>query len=165
MDTKVRHKTLPESQKPFIWILIYCYPFHLPKGKYYLLLVQLLSCVWHIVTHGLQHTKPPYSSLSPGVCPSSGPSYWWCCPTISSSVIPVFSCQSVVCIEWPKFWSFSISPSNEYVELISFWIDWFDPFAVQGTLKRVFSSTIAQKCSQAKIHLNHAEGLQVNSEA
>ena len=115
--------------------------------------------------HELKHTRLPCPSPSPGVCPSSGPSYWWCCPTISSSVIPVFSCQSVVCIEWPKFWSFSISPSNEYVELISFWIDWFDPFAVQGTLKRVFSSTIAQKCSQAKIHLNHAEGLQVNSEA
>ena len=40
-----------------------------------------------------------------------------------------------VCIKWPKYWSFSISPSNEYSELISFWIDWFDLLAVQGTLK------------------------------
>ena len=41
---------------------------------------------------------------------------------------------------WPKYWSFSfsISPSNEYLELISFRIDWFDLLAVQGTLKSVF---------------------------
>ena len=42
-----------------------------------------------------------------------------------------------LCIRWPKYWnfSFSINPSNEYSELISFRIDWFDLFAVQGTLK------------------------------
>ena len=45
--------------------------------------------------------------------------------------------QSVLCIRWPKYWSFSfsISPSNEYSGLISFKIDWFDLLAVQGTLK------------------------------
>ena len=51
--------------------------------------------------------------------------------------IRVFSSESVLCIRWPKYWSFSfsISPSNEYSVLISFRIDWFDPLAVQGTLK------------------------------
>ena len=47
------------------------------------------------------------------------------------------STESVICIRWAKYWSpsFSISPSNEYSGLISFWIDWFDLLAVQGTLK------------------------------
>ena len=51
--------------------------------------------------------------------------------------IRVFSNKSVLCIRWPKYWSFSfsISPSNEYSGLISFWIDWFDLLAVQETLK------------------------------
>ena len=51
--------------------------------------------------------------------------------------IRVFSSESVLCIRWPKYWSFSfsISPSNEYSGLISFRIDWTDLFAVQGTLK------------------------------
>ena len=45
--------------------------------------------------------------------------------------------ESTLCIEWPKYWSFSfsISPSNEYSGLISFRIDWLDLLAVQGTLK------------------------------
>ena len=51
--------------------------------------------------------------------------------------IRVFSNASVLCIKWPKYWSFSfsISPSNEYSGLISYRIDWFDLLAVQGTLK------------------------------
>ena len=53
--------------------------------------------------------------------------------------IRVFSSESVLCIKWPKYWSFSfsISPSNEHPELISFRMDWFDPLAVQGTLKNL----------------------------
>ena len=49
----------------------------------------------------------------------------------------VFSNESVPCIRWPKYWSFSfsISPSNEYSGLISFRNNWFDLLAVQGTLK------------------------------
>ena len=49
----------------------------------------------------------------------------------------VFSNESVLCIRWPKYWSFSfsISPTNEYSKLISFRMDWFDLLAVQGTLK------------------------------
>ena len=57
-------------------------------------------------------------------------------PSIPPS-IRVFSNESVLCIRWPKYWSFSfrISPSNEYWGLISFRINWFDLLAVQGTLK------------------------------
>ena len=51
--------------------------------------------------------------------------------------IRVFSHESVLCIRWPKYWSFSfsISPSNEYSGLISFRIDWFDLLTFQGTLR------------------------------
>ena len=51
--------------------------------------------------------------------------------------IRVFSNESVLCIRWPKYWSFSfsISPSSEYSGLISFRMDWLDLLAVQGTLK------------------------------
>ena len=56
------------------------------------------------------------------------------CPSIFPSV---FSNELELCIRWPKYqsFSFSISPSNEYSEVISFRIDWFDLLAVQGTLK------------------------------
>ena len=49
----------------------------------------------------------------------------------------VFSNKMALHSRWPKYWSFSfpISPSSEHLGLISFWIDWFDPLAVQGTLK------------------------------
>ena len=53
------------------------------------------------------------------------------------SIVPsirVFSSESVLHIRWPKYWSFSISPSNEYSGMISFRIDWLDLLAVQGTL-------------------------------
>ena len=50
------------------------------------------------------------------------------------SSIRVFSNESALCIRWPKYWSFSFSPSNEYSGLISFRNDWFD-LAVQRTLK------------------------------
>ena len=56
----------------------------------------------------------------------------------SVSVFPsirVFSNELTLCIRWPKYWSFSISPSSEYWGLISFRMDWLDLLAVQGTLK------------------------------
>ena len=76
----------------------------------------------HQVSDAIQ---PPHSLLSPSPPPSIFPS------------IRVFSNESVLCIRWPKYWSFSfnISPSNEYSGLISFRIDWFDLLAVQGTFK------------------------------
>ena len=51
--------------------------------------------------------------------------------------IRVFSCESTLCMRWPKYWSFSFSiiPSKEHPELISFRMDWLDLLAVQGTLK------------------------------
>ena len=57
-------------------------------------------------------------------------------PSIFPS-IRVFPKKSVLCISWPKYWSFSfsISPSNEYSGLISFRMDWLDLLAVQGTFK------------------------------
>ena len=55
-------------------------------------------------------------------------------PSIFSSV-RVFSNESAFFIRWPKYWSFSISPSNKYSGLISFRIDWFDLFALQETLE------------------------------
>ena len=64
-------------------------------------------------------------------------------PSIFPS-IRVFSNESVLRIRWPKDWSFSISPSNEYSGLISFRMDWLDLYAVQGHL-RVFSHTTVQK--------------------
>ena len=59
-------------------------------------------------------------------------------PLLTPSIFPsvtVFSSEPILCIRWPKCWSFNISPSNDYSGLISFRIDWFDLFAVQGTLK------------------------------
>ena len=60
-------------------------------------------------------------------------------PALIIPSIRVFSEESVLRIRWPKYWSFSfsISPSNEYSGLISFWMDWFDLLAVQGTLKSI----------------------------
>ena len=63
-----------------------------------------------------------------------------CHPLLPPSIFPsirVFSNKSVLCIRWPKYWSFSfsISPFNEHLGLISFRMDWLDLLAVQGTLK------------------------------
>ena len=61
------------------------------------------------------------------------------CPLLLlPSIFPrIFSDESVFLIRWPKYWNFSftISPSNEYSGLISFWVDWLHLLAVQGTLK------------------------------
>ena len=77
-------------------------------------------------------------------------------PLLLPSIFPsirVFSNVSVLCIRWPKYWSFSfsISPSNEYSALISFRMDWLDLLAVQGTLK----SLLQHHSSKASI-LQHS---------
>ena len=69
--------------------------------------------------------------LLPSVCPS----------------IRVFSNESVLRNRWPKYWSFSISPSNEYSGLISFRMDWLDLLAVKGTPK-----SLLQCCSKVIWH-------------
>ena len=76
--------------------------------------------------------------------------------------IRVFSSESVLCIRWPKYWSFSfsINPSSEYSGLISFRIDWFDLFAVQGTLKNLLQchssrASVLQHSSFFMVILSH----------
>ena len=78
-----------------------------------------------------------------------------CCPLLlPPSIFPsirVFSSESVLCIRWPKYWSFnfSISPSSEYSGLISFRMDWLDLLAIQGTRK----SPLQHHSSKASILL------------
>ena len=73
-----------------------------------------------------------------------------CCPLLLppsiSPSIRVFSNESVLCVRWPKYWSFSfnISPSNEYSGLISFRMDWLDLLAVQETLKSLIQPHISK---------------------
>ena len=82
-------------------------------------------------------------------------------PSIFPS-ITVFSRKSVLCIRWPKYWSFSlsISPSNEYSGLISFRMDWLDLLAVQGTLKSLlqhysWKASILQDSAFFVVQLSH----------
>ena len=74
-------------------------------------------------------------------------------PPLIFPSIRVSSIESVLCIRWPKYWSFSfsISSSNEYSGLISFRMDWLDLLAVQGTLK----SLLQHHTSKASI-LRHS---------
>ena len=95
--------------------------------------------------HGLQDASLPCPSLSYGVCSNSCPLSQWCHPNISSFVAPFSSSpysfaasRSFLWVRWPKYYSFnfSISPSSEYLGLIS--------LQSKG-LSRVFSNTIVQK--------------------
>ena len=109
--------------------------------------------------HKSQHARPPCLSLTPGAC-SNSMSIESVMPSnhlilyhpllLSPSIFPsirVFSIDSVLCIRWPKYWSFSfsISPSNEYPGLISSRIDWLDLLAVQGTLKGLLQHHSSKK--------------------
>ena len=81
-----------------------------------------------------------------------------CCPLLLLPTIPpsirVFSNESTLHMRWPKYWSFSfsISPSNEHLGLISIRMDWLDLLAVQGTLKSLFQ----HQSSKASIFLRSA---------
>ena len=82
-------------------------------------------------------------------------------PSVFPSV-RVFSNESTLRCSWPKYWSFSfsISPSNEYSELISFRIDWFDLLAVQGTLKNLlqhhnWKASVLQHSAYFLVQLSH----------
>ena len=118
-------------------------------NQLYIHILLLFSCSVvfdSLPPRGLQHCSLPCPSVSSGVFSNSCPLNWWCHPTISSSVayfscphsfpeFRVFSNELALYNKWSKYWSFSISPSNEYSELIYFRTDWFDLLAVQGTLK------------------------------
>ena len=97
---------------------------------------------------GLQHARHPCPSSTSTVDSNSCPLSLWLHPTISSSVVPLYSylqsCpgsesynESVLRIMWPKYWccSFNISPSNEHSGLISIMMDELDLLDGQGTLK------------------------------
>ena len=80
-------------------------------------------------------------------------------PSIFPS-IEVFSSELALCIRWPKYWSFSISPSNEYSGLISSRMDWFYGHAVQGTLKSLLQhhsskASILQCLTFFMVQLSH----------
>ena len=89
-----------------------------------------------------------------------------CCPLLFLPPIPpsirVFSIESVLCIRWSKYWSFSFSigPSNEHLRLISFRMDWLDLLEVQGTLKSLLQhhsskASILQRSAFFIVQLSH----------
>ena len=111
--------------------------------------IQLLSCVWlfatpwitaHQASVTITNTQSSFKLMSiKSVMPSKH--FILCRPLLLLPPVPpsirVFFNESTFCMRWPKYWSFSfsISPSNEHPELISFRMDWLDLLAVQGTLK------------------------------
>ena len=106
--------------------------------------VQLLSCVWlfltpwtaaHQASLSITNSQSLFKLMSiKSIIPSNH--LIICCPLLLLlSIFPsirVFSNESVLQIRWPKYWSFSISPSNENSGLISFRMDWLDLLAVWG---------------------------------
>ena len=88
-----------------------------------------------------------------------------CCPLLlPPSIFPsirVFSSESVLCIRWPKYWSFSftISPSNEYSGLISFRMDWVDLLAVRGTLKSLLQHHSSKASILQRFQFHSGENL------
>ena len=86
-----------------------------------------------------------------------------CHPLLPPSIFPsiwVFSNESVLRIRWPKYWSFSFSPSNKYSGLISFKMDCFNLLAVQGTLKSLLQyhspkASIFWHSAFFIVHLSH----------
>ena len=110
--------------------------------------VQLLNCVqlfatpWTVACQASLSITNSWSLLKLMPIESVMPSNHLilCCTLLPSSIFPsirVCSSESVLCIRWPKYWSFSfsISPSNEYSGLISFRMNWLDLLVVQETLK------------------------------
>ena len=103
------------------------------------------------------HVHSVHDAIQPS-CPLSSPSP----PASIFPSIRVFSSKSVLCIRWPKnrYFSFSISPSNEYTGLNSFRMDWLDLLAVQGTLKSLLQyhsskPSILQRSAFFIVQLSH----------
>ena len=133
-----------------------------PKWLILLLLLFLLLFSHSVMSgslwpHGLQYSRFPCPSPSLGAYSNSFQLSRWCHLTILSSVISFSSClqsfpasvsfqMSQLFVSWLKYWKFSlsVSPSNEYSGMISFRIDWFDLFAVQGTLKSLLKHHISK---------------------
>ena len=121
----------------------------LPKGKMdqRYVVIQSLSHIWPLVTpwtaaHQASLSITSFWSLLKLMSIESviPPNHLILCRPLLllSSIFPsirVFSNKSALCIRWPNYWSFSVSPSSEYAGLISFRIDWFDLLAVQRTLQ------------------------------
>ena len=127
-----------------------------------------------MLSHELQHARPPWLSPTPGVYPK---------PCLLSSVMPsshlilcrpllllppnpprirVFSNESVLHMRWPKYWNFSfnISPSNAHPGLISFMMHWLDFLAVQGNFKSLLQyhspkASIFQHSAFFTVQLSH----------
>ena len=126
-----------------------------PGGSVQFSSVQSLSHVLLIATPWTAACQASLSITHSHSFSNTCPSRQWCHPTISSSVIlfsssiRVFSNESVLCITWPKYWSFSfsISPSNEYSGLISIRMHWLDLLAGQGTLKSLLQLHTSSKAS------------------
>ena len=136
----------------------------------YCVVVQPLSPVWLFVTpwtiaHQVPLTSTIYRSLLKFTSTelvilsnSSSSAAPLLLPSIFSS-IRVFSNELAFHIKWPKYWSFSFSnsPSNEYLGLISFRIDWFDLLAVQETLRHHNSKASVFQCSDYfMVQLSHS---------
>ena len=136
--------------------------------------VQLLSCIWLFATAwtaacqaslSITNSQSSLKLMSIELVMSSNHFILSRPLLLLPSVLPsirVFSNESVLLIRWPKYWSFSfvISPSHEYLELISFRINWLDLLAVQGTLKSLLQhhsskASIRQRSAFFIVQLSH----------
>ena len=128
--------------------------------------VQSLSCVWLFETPWIaarqaslsitnSRSSPKLMSIE-SVIPSSH--LIFCCPLLLlppiRPSIRVFSNESTLHMRWPKYWSFSfsISPSNEHPELVSFRMDWLDLLAVQGTHKSLLQHHSSKASELSFLH-------------
>ena len=162
--------------------------FILCQFLYKLVVVHWLSCVWLFETPWTAAFQAFLSFIisqsflklmSIGSVRSSN-HLVLCCPLLLlPSIFPsirVFSNESVLRITWPKNWTFNISPSNEYLGLISFRIDWFALLAVQGTPKSLLQQPQFKSINSSALSLlygptltsiydylkNHSRGLRFN---
>ena len=117
-------------------------------------LCDLMDCSTASPVHH-QLLEPAQTHIHESVMPSNH--FILCHPLLLlASVFPssrVFSNESVLCIRWPNYWSFSVSPSNEYSGLISFRIDLFELLAVQRTLKHLQHHSLKASILQPSVFL------------
>ena len=118
-----------------------------------------------LLSHELQHARTPcpsplseftqiYVHCVGDAIQSSHPLLSPSLPAFNHFQHQIFSNESVLCIKWPKYWSFSfsINPFNEYSGLISFRMDWLDLLAVQGTLKSLLQHQFKSSTSTVQKH-------------